>query len=598
VELDLSTYKDQVPIEVFGQTDFPRIGELPYLLTLGPHGFHWFSLSDREHGRERIELAGEEPPRIEAASLRALLTGRARSGLEARLPAFLLRQRWFRSKTRSLSGVRIVDAVPLRGGATDTGLWLAFAQVDFETGTPETYVLPLAFHAGEAPWTATLARVRLGEAEGRLDEASDDPRLGEALRDLVARRRSVGGGKLEVAGVPGGREGRRLLRDAVDRPQLLGREQTNTTFRFGDRLVGKLLRRLDDGASPEVEIASYLTEVARFPHSPPLAGHVALRRGRNEPATLAVFHGLVPNEGDAWAYTLDALEQLLEAVLVEGQEADPAPQTSLLARARAGVDPAEGAEFAFYLDLARLLGRRTGELHRALAAGEGPAFAPERSTPFTRRSYYQSLRNLSARSLDALEAAAPRLDAGAELARAVLDRREAIRGRLGEVIDRPGGVRTRIHGDYHLGQVLFTGRDFQIIDFEGEPARSLAERRHKRSPLVDVAGMLRSFHYAAEMTLRSEAYASLQPESAGRLRPWASHWRETVSAAFLGSWLDEVGPARLLPESDEDLEALLHVHLLEKALYELAYELDNRPAWVDIPLRGVLDVLGPEPPTS
>jgi maltose alpha-D-glucosyltransferase/alpha-amylase len=603
VELDLSEFQGVRPVELFGNVPFPPIGELPYLLTLGPHGFHWFSLSDPERGRDRVEpsAADEEAPPVAAESLRALLTGRARAGLEARLPDFLTRQRWFRSKTRTLAGVHVVDAVALRGSGSDTALWLAFVRVDFETGTPETYVLPLAFHAGEEPWNATVTRVRLGDAEGRLDEASSDPRLGEALRDLVARGRSVRGVQVEVTGVRGGRRGGRLLRDAAERPQLLGREQSNTSFRFGDRLVGKLLRRLDDGASPEVEIASYLTEVAHFDHSPPLAGHVALRRGRSEPATLAVFHGHVPNEGDAWTYTLDALEQLLETELAEGREAEPTPERSLLAWARAGVDPTEGSEFAFYLDMARLLGRRTGELHRALAAGEDPAFAPERSTPFGRRSHYQSLRNLTARSLDALGAALPGFEPGeaADLARAVLDRREEIRARLGEILERPGGSRIRIHGDYHLGQVLFTGRDFQIIDFEGEPARSLAERRHKRSPLVDVAGMLRSFHYAAEMALRSDGQGGpLQPEQARHLRPWARHWRETVSAAFLGSWLEEIGPARLLPADDADLEAVLRVHLLEKALYELGYELDNRPAWVDIPLRGLLDVLGPEPPPS
>jgi maltose alpha-D-glucosyltransferase/alpha-amylase len=250
---------------------------------------------------------------------------------------------------------------------------------------------------------------------------------------------------------------------------------------------------------------------------------------------------------------------------------------------------------------AATLGRRTAELHCALASdGKDPAFAPEPVRQRDVNAWRSAARRQAEAAFRALKRARKAVpESLAEAVDALLARRKECLALIDSLAgSKVESTKTRIHGDYHLGQVLFTGRDFQIIDFEGEPARSLAERRHKRSPLVDVAGMLRSFHYAAEMTLRSEAYASLQPESAGRLRPWASHWRETVSAAFLGSWLDEVGPARLLPESDEDLEALLHVHLLEKALYELAYELDNRPAWVDIPLRGVLDVLGPEPPTS
>ncbi|MDX1649867.1 MAG: alpha-glucosidase C-terminal domain-containing protein, partial [Myxococcota bacterium] len=534
VELDLRAFQGVRPVELFGNVPFPPIGELPYLLTLGPHSFYWFSLSGDAAGRERIELASPETVAaqapLEAASLRALLTGRGRGALEARLPEFLRRQRWFRSKTRGVQRVRLVDAVALRDERSDTGLWLAFAQVEFETGTPELYVLPLAFHPDEEPWTATIARVRFGDAshrvDGRLDEASGDPRLGEVLRELVARGRSLRGARLEVSGVPGGRVGRRLLRGPMERPQLLGREQSNTSFRFGDRLVGKLLRRVDEGTSPEVEIAGHLTETARFAHSPPLAGHVAVRQGREEAASLAVFHGMVPNQGDAWTFTLDALTQLLETELVEQREAPAPPASGLLERARAGVPDTAGAEFAFYLEMARKLGLRTGEMHRALAAGEGPDFAPERATPFTQRSFYQSLRNLAGRALDGLRAALPGLEdpVAADMARTVLDRGDEVRARLAGILERSGGSRIRIHGDYHLGQVLFTGRDFQIIDFEGEPARSLSERRRKRSPLVDVAGMLRSFHYAAEMALRGGGPGGrIHQQEAPHLRSWGRH---------------------------------------------------------------------------
>jgi maltose alpha-D-glucosyltransferase/alpha-amylase len=250
-----------------------------------------------------------------------------------------------------------------------------------------------------------------------------------------------------------------------------------------------------------------------------------------------------------------------------------------------------------YLDAVLLLGRRTGEMHRALAAGGAPETQPEPFTTLYQRSLYQSMRNLVGRSLRMLGQALPQLSGPErERAEAILARREALLTAFRSILERKfEGQRIRIHGDYHLGQVLYTGKDFAIIDFEGEPARPLSERRLKRSPLRDVAGMLRSFHYASVAALFREQERGLTAE--GRLQAleqWARFWTGWVSASFLRGYLEAVDDAGFLPADDHSRQMLLDVFLLEKALYELGYELDNRPTWMRIPVEGILDLIAPE----
>jgi trehalose synthase-fused probable maltokinase len=379
-------------------------------------------------------------------------------------------------------------------------------------------------------------------------------------------------------------------------PTFLGAEQSNTSWVFGQRLVGKLLRRVEEGVSPELELCRHLSERVGFPHVPPLAASVEVRRPGGEASTLAIFQAFVPNEGDAWTLTLGQIARYLEDVLAGGP-GEPAPASAppaLLERASLEPPPPAVERSGFALDQARLLGTRTADLHVALAASDDPAFAPETLTPFARRSLYQSLRNLAVRACGSLREQRGSLPpAAAELADRVLAREDAILEDFRSALEQPlGGRVIRVHGDYHLGQVLYTGRDFAVIDFEGEPARSLGERRRKRSPLVDVASMLRSFHYAVEFVLAGRAPGtSLRPGDLLVLAPWARHWHAWVTAAFLAAYLERIRGEGLVPERGEDLARLLELHMLEKALYEVAYELDNRPDWVEVPLRGVLELL-------
>jgi maltose alpha-D-glucosyltransferase/alpha-amylase len=317
-------------------------------------------------------------------------------------------------------------------------------------------------------------------------------------------------------------------------------------------------------------------------------------------ATVGVMKRYVANEGDAWAYTLDSLRDYFERVITERPDVDVVSLDAAAMLDRARVEPPEAAAHLMgaYMDSARLIGVRTAQMHRTLAAAGGKEFDAEPFSALYQRSLYQSMRNLSGRIFQALGRGLQTLpDDAREGAASVLERKNEIlqrmRGVVGEKMD---ARRIRTHGDYHLGQVLYTGRDFIIIDFEGEPARPLTERRLKKSPLSDVAGMLRSFSYAAYTALADEEVRGMaRANELEGLDPWARFWAAWSSASFLGAYLEEArngdDGADFLPARDDQLRILLEAHLLEKAVYELGYELNNRPDWVGIPVRGIRQLL-------
>jgi maltose alpha-D-glucosyltransferase/alpha-amylase len=315
-------------------------------------------------------------------------------------------------------------------------------------------------------------------------------------------------------------------------------------------------------------------------------GAIEYRSGKDEPATVAVLQSFVPNQGDAWEQALDALGRYYERALAE-------PELP-------GEEATSAGRIGIALESARLLGVRTADLHVTLGSIAAPAFAPEPFSMLYQRSIYQSMRNLTAQVLRLLEHRVRDLpDPVRTEAKAILDGRQAILSAFRVLRERKiDGARIRIHGDYHLGQVLTTGKDFVIIDFEGEPARPLSERRLKRSPLRDVAGMVRSFHYAAYAALFAFEDRGLGPAEIGRLEPWARFWHDRVSRAFIEGYDETMeaavaaGAPRLLPSTADDRRLLLDVLLLDKALYELRYELENRPGWVRIPIVGVRQRIG------
>ena len=307
---------------------------------------------------------------------------------------------------------------------------------------------------------------------------------------------------------------------------------------------------------------------------------------------MAILQTYVRNQGDAWQYTLENLSHFFESVLaLPGSDVPEPPPADFLETADIELPVDTAGHLGFYLGAVQLLARRTAQMHLCLAGDTAePAFAPERFSKLYQRSLYQSMLSAANRVLSQFEAALDHLPEPVRLAgERILSRRKPIQAVFQTLRDMPiAGSRIRCHGDYHLGQVLYTGKDFVIIDFEGEPARPVSERRIKRSALRDVAGMLRSFHYAAYSGLRNEKVRGLfHDQDELHMTAWADYWYRWVGATFLKHYLATAGKAGFLPETDEQIRALLNALLMEKAIYELGYELDNRPDWIHIPLEGI-----------
>ncbi len=419
-----------------------------------------------------------------------------------------------------------------------------------------------------------------------------------AILKAMAKRRSFKGEKGEII-ASHARQIFRKMRGSAEgalESTLLKGEQSNTSVAYGDKFKLKLLRRLEEGISTELEMGRFLTEKEPFPNSPPLAGTIEYRASKKgEPATLAILHGYVHNEGDAWQYTLDSLGRYFEHVLAHPGTAAPLPQgNSLLDIADESLPQIVEETIGPYLVSAHLLGQRTAELHLTLASAlDDEDFVPEPFSITYQRSLYHGLRGFAIQVMQLLRQRLRFLpeDAKADAQR-VLALEDAIIERYQNLLKRKiPSMRIRCHGDYHLGQVLYTGKDFVIIDFEGEPARNLGERRIKRSPLRDVAGMIRSFHYAAHVSLRGQARTVLSPEDLPMLEEWTQAWYLWSSATFLKSYLELMADTPILPQNPEGMKVILDAYLLDKAIYEVNYEINNRPDWAVLPLKGILQVL-------
>lgn len=503
---------------------------------------------------------------------------RSRSGQGRTLPpipseawaAFLPRQRWFGAKARRIARIALWDEAALSAD----GLWLALVRVEYAEGLAEIYSVPLA--TGGEP-SALVATVGEGADRLALHDALTDDTASAALVGLIAEERSVPAarGRLRFRRTE---EFMRLLPGSVTQVRRLTAEQSNTSVVFDGVAILKLFRRLEWGVNPDFEIPDFLTRRTRFRGIPVLAGSVEYRAEDGRLATVATLQAFVPNQGDGWRYTLGHLDAFFRAAAPTPDEPAPAVQDI-------------GAD---YLAEARTLGCLTAELHLALASRDDvPAFAPEPITSEDVGGWVSGMRahldQVAAAIRDRLEAYPEKVRTSAREVLAESDRLRAGLGGL-ESLNGSGVVKTRLHGDYHLGQVLKTPDGFVILDFEGEPAYPLEVRRAKHCPLRDVGGMLRSFNYAAYAGLDA-VVAAERPGAVPlpRIEALAAAWEAAVREAFLEAYLTtaRAGGAMFLPARAEVVDRVVAVFELDKAIYELLYELNNRPHWLSIPLAGL-----------
>ncbi len=535
-------------------------------------------------------------------SWKQVFDGAARDLLENRiLPEYLKERRWFGGKARQITELKITEQI-LMGDEAARSAQILLMRVEYVTGAPEVYVLPIAFAegaeageiAGNYPGGA-ICRLEASGVSGVLYDGVYSNAFCRELLSSIATNASIrmNGGELHAY------RGKAL--DVYDahtpglKPKVLAAEQSNTSVLYGTEYFLKLYRHPEKGLNPDLEISRFLSEETGFSHVPPFAGGVEYRIAGSEPISICILQKFVPNRGDAWNYYLDRVAEYYRKILARREEVSGTPPNPASLLGLSYQEPAlQNVELIGQkpIDFAALLGRRTAELHRALASGrDGSSFSPE---SFSSRSRELVLNSVSMLTQNVLQLLRDNLnvlpDHLRSEARAILDLDDALVKNLQAFADNEiTAMRIRIHGDYHLGQVLFTGEDFVIIDFEGEPARSLAERRIKQSPLKDVAGMIRSFHYAAYLSLLSEF--SRNSDDTSLLTPWADLWYSVIAGSFLNSYLETVRGVQFFPKDTFQLEILLKVFLIEKAIYELGYELNNRPAWVLIPIRGIISLV-------
>jgi maltose alpha-D-glucosyltransferase / alpha-amylase len=605
-ELDLSKYKSMVPMELFSRNPFPAISERPYPFTLGPHVFLWFSIQP-PHGDALGDMAGYRVPQIDVpTTFEHLMRPPLRSKINFVLPEYLPHCRWFRGKARSIRSASITDALPLMENSGTA--YLTFINVDYRNAESETYVLPMSVAKGESAaavksrWPErVIAQLRFSErngagGEGVLYDSVSDPEFGASMLSIIERHRRIKGATGELTAETAKHyHDARGPKDTPCEAHVLTAEQTNTSIVFGDRLILKLFRRLDPGINPDLEMSHFLTERHSFAHMPKLAGRIDFRMPRAESRDLGILLSFVPNQGDAWQFTIAELHRYFEAAAA-APEPPPAPKERLVDLLGQQPDPNAAHYIGAYLDAARLLGQRIAELHLTLLEDDqDPNFTPEPFSTLYQRSLYQSMRNLLGQVMRTMSSRLSMMpDVLRAQAQVVLANQSQLAARFDTFLKRRlSVVRMRTHGDLHLGQVLYTGKDFVIIDFEGEPARALSERRRKRPALRDVAGMMRSFHYAAYTSMIEQLRSgALGKVDFATIEPWARLWVSWTSQAFLSSYAATADRPSLVPKDHDDFAALLDALLMEKAIYEVGYELNNRPEWLRLPLYGIADMLG------
>jgi maltose alpha-D-glucosyltransferase/alpha-amylase len=583
LELDLSAYAGRVPVDIVGGSVFPPIGQLTYLLTLPPYGFFWFLLAEGAQLPSWHSAPPEPLPDYATLVIRAgagledVLRTDGRQVLEREaLPAYLPKRRWFASKGETLERVRLAYAVQLPG----TKGTVMFAEIEAQLpGRTESYVLPLGLAwedetSGALPQQLALTRVRRGPRVGYLTDAFAVDALSRGMIEGMRDSRVVPfeGGELQFR--PTSRmSSLELAPDAEIRR--LSAEQSNSSWIVGDAIVLKLVRRVLAGVHPEGEMTRYLTERG-FGNTAPLFGELVRVDGEGTPHTVGLAQGFVRNQGDGWTWTLDFLARAVEELAVTGA----AEQHD---GAAAGHDT-----FEAYQVFARAIGTRLGELHAVLSQPtDQPDFSPETVSD-------EVLADWASGAIEQIDAAIVQLgkletfaeERARQQAQTLIDNADRLRDAARRLAAQgDGALRTRVHGDFHLGQVLVVQGDAFIIDFEGEPARTMEQRRAKSCPMRDVAGLLRSFDYAAAAAAPGRVASS---EQAGQRRQAAlQEFKARASACFIEAYravLESAEPRWVPPAAEAPL---LDLFLLEKAAYEIKYEAANRPSWVGIPLEGM-----------
>jgi maltose alpha-D-glucosyltransferase/alpha-amylase len=608
-ELDMSRFQGMVPVEVFGRNRFPAVTNEPYFLSLNPYAFYWFHMQPKEAGLDTLTTTTDKDqlPSIPVESLAQPFSASVRAEIGRLLPRGLRSRPWFLGKSRSIRTAYIDEVVPVTG----TPGYILTATVEYSDADPERYLFPLMVSTGEHAEAALrehpeFVAARLEGPPGELailQGALNDRTFADACLTAVVRRRRFHGEHGDIVGshARGFRKAWGMARTALE-PRATTADQPFSIISFGEDFVLKLYRKLEAGTHPDREVLEFLTENTEFRNVPRLLGSLEYRRQiteeQEERTATGVLLSYTRNGTNGWNYTLDHLGLFFERALAIHKEDRRLKDLIVdhpLALATHPVPQIVAELLGGYTEIARQLGQRTGELHIALSSrNDLPDFAPEPFTDFYRHGLYHGMLGHVNRAFEALRNRVRLLHSPAlEEARALLEREPDIRAYLQPLRDeRVFATRIRHHGDYHLGNVLFTGKDVVIVNFEGDSTRPLSERRIKRSPLRDVAGMMRSFHYVAHAVLFGHVPGIIPRQDAQpELENWSHVWYSWISGIFLSGYLEASKDSAFLPKSQRELSTMLGAYMIEKSALEILYELEHRPDWTRIAVRGLYEQL-------
>ncbi len=620
VNIDLSLFKGRSLIEIFGRTKFPPVSDDgSYFISLSPYGFYWFALKPNAvPARQPSKL-----PVFELTQWEAMFSASKKESLTALVTNYLTEREWLGSEPEKVRSSELIECMAI----PDSDTYMVCLRVDYTQGNPATFPLFISYAFDDAAQRllsesspTVMAKLKLptvpaasepGEV-GVLYDSIADTGLLNTLLATTARNGAYEGtaGKLlthslmseDKAGLPS------------DPEQMLGKYNNSSVIYSdgeigsGSSLILKFFRRLESGVNADVEIRQFLSKQKKFNNFNPVVGYLNYQRNdsRSDVSTVGVLQKYIPEAQSAWEYSLDNIRSYFDQVSVESSETSEAPPVDTLLTLQAAYDePSEAKQTAnhlmgTYLANMQLLGQTTAEFHLALAADPtDEAFAPEPFSSFYQRSIYQFNRNQTGQVFrllkDDMSDHRGLLDESLyPLARSLMSYQDIYLDKFKQILDsKITAQRTRYHGDYHLGQVLYTGKDFVLIDFEGEHNKTVSERRIKRSPLYDVAYMLQSIHYAAVIGFQTEVESGvIRAEQTDNMQQWAAFWEQWVSAAFLSSYLNTARAAAdtadFLPKTDQELQVLLNNYLLSTAIHDLGYKLTHRSTDTEVPMQRLL----------
>lgn len=611
VELDLSAFNGMVPVEIFGRTKFPGIKEHPYFFSLSPYAFYWFTLQQQQTYVETPRPLSKPPVlTVEGNWKKIFSQAEIKSRLESILPNYLSGFSWFEGKHKVIQSTEITEIIPINYQQKETAL--VFIDFNYTEGPKETYLIPLSYIQGQEETSSNIPQDKI-IAELQIEQEEKSGILFDILgdKDFLTMPLEAISKKQEYRGNHGVIKGSttNVLVEIMQRstgdisPHILSGKHNKNLISYGTKFMFKFFRKLEVGINPDLEIGNFLTQktnskdAAIVGHISQTAGYLEYHRQGTNLITIGILQEFIPEARDGWSYTSDILRDYLDRILVEQTSVNELeiPEVTVDSSLNTEITEEVYDLIGSYISLAEQLGKLTGEIHHVLASdSDNPNFAPEQFTPFYQRSVYQYMRNQTGKVLLKLKKHLPQFSQDTQqVAQTVMNRQDIIMTRLGSVVERKiTAMRTRCHGDYHLEHVLFTGKDFVIVNFEGEPVRPLNERRMKRSLLRDIASMLESFYYVANFALREEIKnGMIRPENLLAMEQWSTFWYSWVSISFLKAYFKSTMSSSFLPKTEEEIQVLLDVYMLEKAIYELDYELNYRPEWVEIPLARIQQLI-------